>query len=155
MSTLKGTTLTPYMPVENAATAIEFYKNAFGAEQKYCIKTPDGKIGHAELLIGDNAFMFADFCPEWGHQKNPKDGGSPMSIYLTVPDADATFAQALKAGATELMKPEDMFYGHRVSRIKDPFGYEWSIATVLEELSQDESQRRMDEMVAKSSKKAS
>ena len=132
-------TITPYLVVRNGTQAIEFYKKAFGAEERFCMNTPDGKcIGHAELKIGDSLFMLADEFPQMNSLSPESIGGSPISMYVYVEDVDAVFNQAVSAGATVLNPVMDMFYGDRWGYIKDPFGHLWSIATHKKDLTPDE-----------------
>jgi PhnB protein len=132
-------TITPYLVVRNGTQAIEFYKKAFGAEERFRMNTPDGKsIGHAELKIGDSLFMLADEFPQMNSLSPESIGGSPVSMYVYVEDVDAVFNQAVSAGATVLNPVMDMFYGDRWGYIKDPFGHLWSIATHKKDLTSDE-----------------
>ena len=128
--------LTPYLIMRDAAKAIEFYKKVFGAEEHMRMPTPDGKIGHAELKIGDSVIMMADECPEG---KSPQTlGGSPMGLMFYLPDVDATVKLAVAEGAT-LKKPvADQFYGDRSGSIVDPFGHIWHLATHVEDVSPEE-----------------
>ena len=124
--------LTPHLVVDGAERAIAFYKRAFGAVEKFRFNHPgDKRIGHAHLQIGDSALFLADSFPEYGGGcRTPAQlGGSPVSIHLYVEDVDATFAQAVAAGATAVMPPQDMFWGDRYGRLTDPFGHSWSVAT--------------------------
>jgi len=125
-------TLTRHLVVHGADKAIAFYKRAFGAVERFRFNHPgDKRIGHAHLQIGDSALFLADDFPEYGGScRTPAElGGTPVSIHLYVEDVDATFAQAVAAGATAVMPPQDMFWGDRYGRLTDPFGHSWSIAT--------------------------
>ena len=136
--------VTPYLVVDDAEGAIDFYTRAFGAKEKFRMPMGD-RIGHAELLIGDSHIMLADEFPDMGHRGPKALGGSPVSIMLYVEDVDTTFKQALDAGATEKRPLENQFWGDRMGTLTDPFGHVWSLATTVEEVSPEEMQRRMDE----------
>jgi PhnB protein len=137
--------VTPYLIVDGAARAIEFYKRAFNATERFRLDMPEGRIGHAEIKIGDSIVMLADEFPEMG-AKSPKSiGGSATSILLYVADVDALFKQAVAAGAKELRPVKDQFYGDRSGTLEDPFGHKWSIATHTEDVSPEEMKRRMAE----------
>jgi len=139
-------TVTPYLIVDGAAQAIEFYKRAFNATEFFRLDMPEGRIGHAEIRIGDSAIMLADEFPEMG-AKSPKSlGGSASSILLYVEDVDGLFKQAIAAGAKEERPVKDQFYGDRSGTLEDPFGHKWSIATHKEDVSEDEMRRRMAAM---------
>ena len=142
-------TATPYLVFEDAATAIEFYKNAFGAEELLRLASPDGKIGHAEIKIGDSPIMLADEFPEMGYRSPRAFGGSPVSILLYVEDVDAVFNQAVAAGAKSLRPVRDEFYGDRSGNLEDPFGHKWTIATHKEDVSPREIERRYVAVMAK------
>ena len=134
--------VTPYLIIKGASEAIEFYKKAFGASELFRMAQPDGRVGHAEIRIGDSTIMLADEFPEMGH-KSPKTlGGSAVSLLIYVEDVDAVFAQAVAAGATEDRPVEDKFYGDRGGSLVDPFGHIWHIATHTEDLSPEEMQKR-------------
>jgi PhnB protein len=135
-------TVTPYLCVKGAAQALEFYKKAFGATELMRIAQPDGRVGHAEIQIGDSHIMLADEFPEHGHRSPQSIGGSPVGIHLFVEDVDATTKQAIAAGAKVLRPVADQFYGDRLGMVADPFGHIWSIATHKEDLSPEEIQRR-------------
>jgi PhnB protein len=144
-------TATPYLIVDGAAQAIEFYKQAFGATVSLRLDMPDGRVGHAEVKIGDSIIMLADEFPEIG-AKSPKSiGGSATSILLYVEDVDARFNQAIVAGATAERPVKDQFYGDRSGTLEDPFGHKWSVATHTEDVSSDEMQRRLASMTKQSS----
>jgi uncharacterized glyoxalase superfamily protein PhnB len=137
-------TITPSLIIKGASEAIEFYKRAFGAEELYRMPFPgqDGqvKIGHAELQIGDSRLFLADEFPP--HLTAP-NGHSPVSIHLYVPNVDAVFNRAVEAGATATMPPADMFWGDRFGKLVDPFGHNWSIATHVEDVTQEQMTERM------------
>jgi PhnB protein len=139
-------TVTPYLIVDGAAQAIEFYKRAFNATELLRLDMPEGRIGHAEIKIGDSIIMMADEFPEIG-AKGPKSlRGSATSILLYVADVDALFKQAVAAGATEERPVKDQFYGDRSGTLVDPFGHKWSIATHTEDVSPEEMERRFAAM---------
>ncbi|MEZ5988756.1 MAG: VOC family protein [Planctomycetota bacterium] len=138
-------TLSPHITVKGAAQAIDFYKQAFGAEE--ISRLDMGPIiGHAELAIGDSRLMLNDEFPQQGKLAPPAQG-SGVTLHLYVADADATYASALAAGATSLMAPEDMFWGDRYCQVNDPFGHCWGIATHREDVSQEECTRRLQAMM--------
>jgi len=138
--------ITPYMTVRDAARAIEFYKQAFGAIEKGVMKGPDGKVVHAELRIGDSIFMLADEFPQFGSLSPQSTGGSGMGLHIYTEDVDSAFDRALKAGATVEMPVTDMFWGDRYGKLADPFGHKWSIATHKADLSKEEMERGMKAM---------
>ena len=130
-------TATPYLIVDDAAAAIEFYRKAFRAKEIMRMEH-DGKIGHAEIQIGNSRIMLADEFPDMGARSPRSIGGSPVSIHLYVKDADRTFAKALKAGAKVKHPMEDKFYGDRTGSLEDPWGHVWHVATHNEDLSAEE-----------------
>ena len=134
--------VTPYLCVEGAARAIEFYKKAFSATERMRIAQPDGRVGHAELQIGDSVIMLSDEFPEMGARSPQSLGGSPVSIHLYVEDADAIFKMAVAAGAKIKRPIADHFYGDRLGGVEDPFGHTWWISTHKEDLSPQEIERR-------------
>jgi PhnB protein len=137
--------VTPALLVRGAAQAIAFYTRAFGAHELGRMPAPDGqRIWHAELQIGDARLMLADEFPEMGGCAPESLGGTPVSLHLYVEDADAVVQRAVDAGATVIQPLMDAFWGDRYGRIKDPFGHEWSIATHIEDVSEDEMKRRAD-----------
>ena len=135
--------VTPYLMVRNAAKALAFYRDAFGAEEVMRFEGQGGKVAHAEIRIGDSHVMLADEQPEQGFVGPQTLGGAGISLMLYVVDVDRTFAQSLAAGATERRAVADQFYGDRVGTLVDPFGHVWSIATHREDVSLDEVRRRM------------
>jgi PhnB protein len=142
-------TATPYLVVNDAARAIDFYKRAFGATELMRMDAPQGKIGHAELKIGDSVLMLAD---EMGPNRSPQSlGGSPVSIFLYVTDVDTAFQKAVAAGATVDKPLENMFWGDRFGQLKDPFGHTWSMATHVEDVAPAEMQKRMQAAMARMS----
>ena len=138
-------TVTAALTVNDAAAAIEFYKKALGAEEIRRMPTPDGKIGHAELKIGDSIIFLSDEFPQMGH-KSPKTlGGASGSIYLYVEDVDGAFKRATDAGATTKMPVTDMFWGDRYGQVTDPFGHNWGLSTHVEDVAPEEMERRAKE----------
>lgn len=142
-------TLTPYLTVRDAARAIEFYKQAFGAQERGVMKAPDGKVMHAELKIGDSIIMLADEFPERGVLSPQSSGGAGMGLHIYLEGVDAAFDRAVKAGAQVEMPVTDQFWGDRYGKLKDPFGHKWSIATHTKDMSADEMKRNMDEAMKK------
>jgi PhnB protein len=130
--------LTPYLAVEDAERAIEFYKDAFGAEETVRMPSPEGKVAHAELQIGDSKLMLSDPFPQSNVRPPSERGGTTASIFLYVDDVDAIFEQATKAGAAVTSPLEDMFWGDRFGTVTDPFGHVWSLATHKEDLTEEE-----------------
>jgi uncharacterized glyoxalase superfamily protein PhnB len=145
-------TVTPYIIVDNSRQAIDFYKKAFGAEERGFMAGPDGKCMHAEFKIGDSIIMINDEFPQW-NVKGPKTlGGVSATLHLYVSDCDAAFAKATAAGCEPLMPPADMFWGDRFAKLRDPFGQEWSIATHKEDFTPDQMKQRAQQFFAKSGK---
>jgi PhnB protein len=142
-------TVTPYLAVDDAAQAIEYYKKAFGATELVRMGPPGGAIGHAELQIGDSRVMLADPFPQ-ASTKPPRElGGTSVSVFMSVEDVDAFVKQAVDAGATLLMEPADQFWGDRLGTIQDPFGHSWSIASHVEDLTPEEiAERGADAMAS-------
>ena len=139
--------LIPYLVIKDAAKAIEFYKRAFGAEEPVGrIETPDGRVGHAELRFANTTVYVADEHPEYGYLAPDRQAACPVSFMLQVPDVDATVERALAAGAKLTREIQDQFYGHRNGELHDGFGYRWTVSTVVEEVSEDELQRRAKEL---------
>ncbi len=137
--------LMPYLIVRRAAEAIAFYKQVFGAVESMRLNALDGSIGHAEVKIGDAMIMLSEENPAWGSQSPEALGGSPVTLFIYVPDVDATFADAIKAGAKELMPVKDQFWGDRTGQIIDPFGHRWHIGTHIEDVDPNDMERRMAE----------
>jgi PhnB protein len=141
-------TLTPYLAVDNASEAIEFYTRAFGAKERVRMDAPDGKIGHAELQIGDSLLMLSDPFPQ-SNVRPPKDlGGTSANVFMYVEDVDAVVKRAVDAGATVTMEVADQFWGDRFGSISDPFGHSWAIATHVEDLSPEEIAERAKSAMA-------
>ena len=134
--------VTPYLIVRGGAAAIEFYKKAFGAVELFLFPSPDGKIGHAEIKIGDSPIMLADEYPDMGYNGPQSLGGSPVSLMIYVEDVDTVFNQAVEAGATVKEALQDKFYGDRIGTVTDPFGHRWHLATHKEDVSMEEMERR-------------
>jgi PhnB protein len=141
-------TVTPHLVVRDAAQAIEFYKKAFGAKETVRMDGPGGKIGHAEIKIGDSHLFLADEMPEWGSKSPLMIGGTGTTIHLYVEDADAVFNRAVAAGAQIKMPLADQFWGDRYGKLMDPYGHEWSVATHLEDLSPAEMKKRLEVAMA-------
>ena len=135
-------TISPYLAVDDAEKAIEYYKKAFGAEETVRMNGPDGRIGHAELKIGDSHVMLSDPFPQSSTTPPTELGGTSGSIFMYVEDVDAVVQKAVDAGATVTMEVEDQFWGDRFGSITDPFGHNWSIATHVEDLSPEEIEER-------------
>lgn len=139
--------ITPYLGIKDAAKAIAFYKQAFGAIEMFRLDGPDGRIGHAELKIGDSSLMLADPCDMEGSLKASQGIDAPaVGLHLYVEDCDKVYAQALAAGATQLHPVQDQFYGDRSGTLKDPFGNLWFVATHKEDLSVEEIRARAAKM---------
>ena len=134
--------VTPYLIIKNAAEAIEFYKKAFGATELFRMDQPDGKIGHAEIKIGDSPIMLSDEFPEMGYRGPQSLGGSPVSIMLYVEDVDTVVDRATTAGAKLDRPVEDKFYGDRTGSLTDPFGHIWHVGTHKEDVSPQEMEKR-------------
>jgi len=134
--------LNPYLIVDGAAQAIEFYTAVFGAKERMRLGAPDGKIGHAELEIGDSVIMVADEFPAMEAFAPAKYGGSPIGVHLYVEDVDAVARKAVAAGAKLVRKVENQFYGDRSGTIEDPFGHRWYVSTHVEDVPEDEIARR-------------
>jgi PhnB protein len=135
-------TVTPYLSVDDAAKAIDYYKKAFGAKERVRMDAPGGKIGHAELEIGDSLVMLADSFPQ-SSTKPPKElGGTSASVFMYVEDVDAVVKRAVDEGATVTMEVADQFWGDRFGSVQDPFGHSWALATHVEDLSPEEIEER-------------
>lgn len=137
--------VTPYLIVDGASDAIDFYTKVLGAQERMRMPAPDDKVGHAELQLGQGLIMLADEFPERDIRGPRSVGGSPVLISVYVEDVDAMFERAVAAGAKELSAPKDEFYGDRSASFEDPFGHRWSIATHVEDVSPEEMQRRSEE----------
>jgi len=141
--------VTPHLAIKGAAEAIDFYRRAFGAEERFRSSSPDGKIMHADLKIGDSVVFLADEFPSSGLKAPKSLGGTAVLLNIYVADADALFARAVKAGAKPTMPPADMFWGDRYSQVEDPFGHAWAIATHKEDLTPEEMNKRATEHFSK------
>jgi PhnB protein len=140
--------VTAYLIIRDATRALEFYKKAFGATELMRFPAPGGKIGHAEIKIGEGVVMLADESPEMGHKSPQTLGDTAVTLMFYVSDVDAQFAKAVAAGGTVKQPLKDQFYGDRSGTITDPFGHIWTIATHKEDVSPEEMQRRMAAMPA-------
>jgi len=145
-------TATPYLTLDDAAAAIAYYEKAFGAKERVRMDTPDGKVGHAELEIGDSLVMLSDEFPQ-GSTRSPKElGGTSAGVFMYVEDVDAVVKRAVDAGATVTMEVADQFWGDRFGSIRDPFGHSWSIATHVEDVTPEQvAERARKAMAAMSS----
>ena len=139
-------TATPYLIIDGAADAIEFYEKAFGATELFRFAAPEGKIGHAEIKIGDSPIMLADAYPDMGYNGPKSLGGSPVSLMIYVEDVDTVFNQAVEAGATVKEAVSVKFYGDRMGTVIDPFGHVWHVSTHKEDVSVEEMQQRAKRM---------
>ncbi len=140
--------VSPYLVVSDAHAALEFYQHAFDALVTTRLEMPDGSIGHAEIRIGDSIIMLGSARDDAGFHAPEYYGGSSASLFLYVPDADATFAQALQAGAVQEQALTNMFWGDRLGKLRDPFGYIWSVATQVEQVHHEEVKQRLLQMYA-------
>ena len=140
--------ISPYLAVDGAAGAIEFYTDVFGARERMRMPAPGDKVGHAELEVGDALIMLADEFPDMGHRGPKSVGGTPVTINIYVENVDDVFERALQKGAKELRPVENQFYGDRTGQFEDPFGHRWSVATHVEDVPPDELERRAAEMMS-------
>jgi PhnB protein len=138
--------VTPYLTIRECGSAIDFYKRAFGAKELVRMPGPGGKVMHAEIKIGDSVVMMSDEFPAQGSKSPQSLGGTASSVLLYVKDCDRVYREAVDAGARSLEEPKDMFWGDRFSRIEDPFGHHWGIATAKEKVSPREMAKRMAAM---------
>lgn len=136
------TEITPYLFIDGASAAIDYYKTVFGAQERMRLPGPDGKIGHAELTIGNSVLMLADESADMGALGPKSVGGTAVSLMVYVPDVDATFKTAIANGGKELQAVDDKFYGDRSGEFEDPFGHRWSVATHVEDVPPDEMAKR-------------
>jgi len=143
--------VTPYLIIKGAADAIEFYKQAFGATELFRFPAPDGKIGHAEIKIGDSPIMLADEFAEMGYKGPRALGGSPVSMMIYLEDVDTVFNRAVEAGASVKEAVQDKFYGDRTGTLTDPFGHIWHVSTHKEDVSMEEMEERAKQASAKAS----
>ncbi|MET0679978.1 MAG: VOC family protein [Burkholderiales bacterium] len=144
--------VTPYLAVRQAADAIEFYRRAFGAKERMRLAAPEGKIGHAELEIGDSVIMLADEFPDMDFRGPASLGGTSVTLHLYVKDVDASFRKAIDAGARPVREVKDQFYGDRTGAVRDPFGHVWHLATHKEDVSAEEIARRTKAMFEEKAK---
>lgn len=134
--------VTPYLSIKGAAAAIEYYKQVFGATELFRMAGPDGKIGHAEIKIGNSPVMLADEYPEMEFVSPKTLGGTPVGLMIYVDDVDTMFTQAINAGAQEVKPLQNQFYGDRSGTLKDPFGHVWTVATHIEDVPPEEMEQR-------------
>ena len=139
--------ISPYLCIDGAEEAIEFYSTVFDAKERLRLPAPEGKIGHAELQLGDSVIMLADEAPELGIRSPKSVGGTPVTISVYVEDVDGVFDRAVQSGAKAIRPLEDQFYGDRSGQFEDPFGHRWSVATHVEDVSPDEMAKRSAEMM--------
>ena len=137
-------TVTPYLIVKDAAAAIEFYKKALGAVELFRMEAPGGKIGHAEIRIGDSPVMLADEYPDMGYKGPESLGGTSVSLMVYVADVDKVYRQAIAAGGKELRPLQNQFYGDRSGTLSDPFGHMWTISSHVEDVSEEEMAKRAE-----------
>ena len=145
-------TATPYLIVEGAARALEFYKQAFGASELMRMPGPDGRVMHAEIRIGDSPIMLADEVPEMGYRGPQAYGGTSVSLMLYVEDVDAAFEKAVATGATVVRPLQNQFYGDRSGTVVDPFGHVWTLASHVEDVSPEEIDARFGAMMEQQAK---
>lgn len=134
--------VTPYLMVDGASAAIDFYTSVLGATERMRMSAPEDKVGHAELEVGNSVIMLADESPEMDARSPRTVGGTPVSLHVYVEDTDATFERALEAGAKMLQPVEDKFYGDRSGSFEDPFGHRWHVATHVEDVPPEEMEKR-------------
>lgn len=146
--------VTPYLIIKGAADAIDFYKRAFGATEVMRMASPDGKIGHAEITIGDSHIMLADEYPQMGHRSPQSIGGTGVSLMVYLEGVDEVFKRAIAAGAKELQPIKDQFYGDRSGTLQDPFGHVWTLATHVEDIPPEEMRRRAEKYMQQQKAKA-
>ncbi len=141
-------TLTLYLAVDDAATAIDYYRRAFGAKERLRMDAPGGKIGHAELEVGDSLLMLSDPFPQASTSPPKELNGTTASVFMYVENVDAVFRKAVDAGGTALQEPEDQFWGDRFGTLSDPFGHVWSLATHVEDVPPEEMAERAKQAMA-------
>ena len=139
-------TVTAYITVENCANALQFYVKAFGAKESFRLTDPAGRIGHAQIKIGDSSIMMSDPFPEWGTVA--PNGPEPMRLHLAVKNADAFVAKAVAAGAKVVRPVEDQFYGFRAATLMDPYGHSWGVSHQIAKVSPKQMQKRWNAMMA-------
>lgn len=136
--------VTPALVIRGASAALDFYQSVFDAKVRRCMKMPNGKVMHAEIILGDSSVMLGDEMPDWGVLSPASLGGSSSTLQIYVADADAVFEKAIAAGAEVVFPMTDQFWGDRSGKLKDPFGHLWMIATRIEEVSEEEMARRAE-----------
>lgn len=146
--------ITPYLIIKGAAGAIDFYKRVFGATELMRMPDPSGKIGHAEIMIGDSHIMLADEYPEMGHRSPQTLGGAGVSLMIYLDDVDEVYKRAIAAGAKQVQPLKDQFYGDRSGTVQDPYGHVWTIATHVEDIAPEEMQRRATEAMRQTQQKS-
>lgn len=146
--------ITPYLIIKGAAGAIDFYKRVFGATELMRMPDPSGKIGHAEIMIGDSHIMLADEYPEMGHRSPQTLGGAGVSLMIYLDDVDEVYKRAIAAGAKQVQPLKDQFYGDRSGTVQDPYGHVWTIATHVEDIAPEELQRRATEAMRQTQQKS-
>ncbi len=134
--------VTPYLSIKGAAAAIDYYKEVFGATELFRMPAPEGKIGHAEIKIGNSPIMLADEYPDMEFLSPKTLGGTPIGLMIYVDDVDTMFKNAISAGAKELKPLQNQFHGDRSGTLKDPFGHVWTVATHVEDVAPEEMERR-------------
>jgi PhnB protein len=139
--------VTPYLSIDGAAKAITFYCDILGADERVRMNGPDGKVGHAELAIGNSVIMLADTFEDMGAPTPTTLGGSPVTLMVYVADVDDVFARAIKAGAKEIAPVQDQFYGDRSGQFEDPFGHRWNVASHVEDVPAEEMEKRAAAMM--------
>jgi PhnB protein len=137
--------VTPYLTIDGASAAIDFYTKVFGATERMRMPAPDGRLGHAEIAIGDSVIMLSDEYKEMGVLGPKSIGGTPVTINVYVEDVDSVFDRALQEGSKSLRDPENQFYGDRMGQFEDPFGHKWSVGTHVEDVPPDEMEKRAAE----------
>ncbi|MER5203741.1 VOC family protein [Streptomyces sp. NPDC002825] len=137
--------VTPYLCVDGAAAAIDFYVSVLGATERMRMPAPDGRIGHAELELGNSLIMLADEFPEMNFRSPKAVGGTPITLHVYVEDVDAVFAEAVSRGAKELSAVKNEFYGDRTGQLEDPFGHRWNLSTHVEDVPPEELEKRAEE----------
>ncbi|MCX5192911.1 VOC family protein [Streptomyces sp. NBC_00249] len=137
--------VTPYLCIDGAAAAIDFYVSVLGAQERMRMAAPGGKIAHAELELGNSVIMLADEYPDMGFRSPKAVGGTPVTLHVYVEDVDAVFAEAVSRGATEVSPVKTEFYGDRSGQLEDPFGHRWNLATHVEDVPPDEMRKRSEE----------
>jgi PhnB protein len=137
--------VTPYLIIDGASDAIDFYTKVLGAQERMRMPGPDGKLGHAELQLGNSVIMLADEFPDMGAVGPKSTGGTPVTLHVYVEDVDAVFENALASGATEIRAVENQFYGDRSGQFEDPFGHQWNVASHVEDVPPEEMEKRAAE----------